>query len=110
MDRIDIFDQVFTATSKLEFSSSTSLFSKSSAIAFAMSIRFTTNTSFFHIPNPFYLGKDVMCMQKILLSLREMEKEIERDLLDGISNASGKTTHDSSIIREIVFVQYIIIQ
>lgn len=38
------------------------------------------------------LGKDVMCMQKILLSLREMEKEIERDLLDGISNASGKTT------------------
>ena len=29
---------------------------------------------------------------KDLLSLREMEKEIERDLLDGISNASGKTT------------------
>lgn len=34
----------------------------------------------------------MLCVCKDLLSLCEMEKEIERDLLDGISNASGKTT------------------
>ena len=37
-------------------------------------------------------GKSCYVYAKDLLSLREMEKEIERDLLDGISNASGKTT------------------
>ena len=37
-------------------------------------------------------GKRCYVYAKDLLSLREMEKEIERDLLDGISNASGKTT------------------
>ena len=37
-------------------------------------------------------GKRCYVYAKDLISLREMEKEIERDLLDGISNASGKTT------------------
>ena len=37
-------------------------------------------------------GKICYVYAKYLLSLREMEKEIERDLLDGISNASDKTT------------------
>ena len=37
-------------------------------------------------------GKRCYVYAKDLLSLREMEKEIEWDLLDGISNASGKTT------------------
>ena len=37
-------------------------------------------------------GKRCYVYAKDLLSLREMEKEIKRDLLDGISNASGKTT------------------
>ena len=37
-------------------------------------------------------GKRCYVYAKDLISLREMEKEIERDLLDGISTASGKTT------------------
>lgn len=37
-------------------------------------------------------GKRCYAYAKDLPALREMEKDIERDLLDGISNASGKTT------------------
>ena len=37
-------------------------------------------------------GKRCYVYAKDLLSLREMEKKIERDLLDGIGNASGKIT------------------